>query len=319
MITQSPATIREWGGEIHRLLRFPVPTDKNWSAFNPSIAEGPEGYLILIRSSNYLLNSKTGTLQLTRGADINSRLWLGDITEDLELQNLRPITFDHGEYKVTRGIEDARLVWRESGWEFTAVMLEPEHTTLSRLCLYTLDVDNVHATLVRQLEAPDPERAEKNWIPPNTNTEKFDFIYGVTSTIKHGKLTRFQDSDEHPELLGLRGGSTMIDLNDGTGLAVVHRVDIKPYNKFDPTTFGIARGSIRYYTHHFARYNSDGLIIALTPEFIFDKPGIEYAGGLVQMGDKFIVSYGSEDVSAWLAEIPVERILGLLEPISGRY
>jgi predicted GH43/DUF377 family glycosyl hydrolase len=43
--------------------------------------------------------------------------------------------------------------------------------------------------------------------------------------------------------------------------------------------------------------------------------GVEFAAGLCEQGDDFLVSYGSKDVSCHIASMPKETVLKSLQPI----
>lgn len=116
--------ITQLGGTTGPLLRYPDKDDTDWSAFNPSIGWAePRGYAMLIRSSNYLLSKKTGAVRLNTGRDICTRTWFSEVSGDLSLDHLREVQFDHGSLSIKRGVEDARLFYRNGDWHFTAVML----------------------------------------------------------------------------------------------------------------------------------------------------------------------------------------------------
>jgi hypothetical protein len=50
-------------------------------------------------------------------------------------------------------------------------------------------------------------------------------------------------------------------------------------------------------------------------EFQFIGPGIEFAAGMVEMGDDLVVSFGKEDVSSHIAVIPRSMVLSNLKSV----
>ena len=64
-----------------------------------------------------------------------------------------------------------------------------------------------------------------------------------------------------------------------------------------------------------ARYDASGRLVALSPEFSFLEPGVEFGSGLVVRGKDLVLSFGSWDASAHLAVVPVEAALSWLEPV----
>jgi hypothetical protein len=101
-------------------------------------------------------------------------------------------------------------------------------------------------------------------------------------------------------------------------VAVVHSLYTKRIIWDNPKTFTKQGGLQKFYTHQFAKYNYKGEITHITPEFQFEHNGIEFAAGLVEKGDDFIVSYGKDDLSSHIAIIPKDIVLNSLEEIPYR-
>jgi predicted GH43/DUF377 family glycosyl hydrolase len=72
---------------------------------------------------------------------------------------------------------------------------------------------------------------------------------------------------------------------------------------------------MRFYVHYFANYDERGFLIKISKGFIFEHMGVEFAAGLCEQGDDFLVSYGSKDVSSHIASMPKETVLKSLQPI----
>lgn len=304
-------TITDLGGEVKILLRQTDPVDRNWSALNPSIARGPDGTLMMmIRSSNYTIHDD-GIIRVATGGKIRSRNWLCRVDpEDLSIHDLREIGI-FGKY-MTRGAEDARLFHRESGWYFTAVMFDPPELAYARMALFSLDMDRNEARMLKILPGVDDEKPEKNWMTPDVRSPHFDYVYSATQTYKDGKVV-----GNPSERFGfLRGGSGLVLQEDGTYLAVVHDMLDKTEKKMDPSGMMVRHIYSRWYRHYFARYSAEGHLIALSEPFIFKRPGIEFASGMVEHDGNLIISYGARDVYACLARIPKETVCGLLNPTS---
>lgn len=266
---------------------------------------------MLIRSSNYWIDQKSGQTLLTMGSHIMTRTWFAKLDENLEIVSHHEVKFDHGNLYISRGVEDARLFWRD-GWMFTAVMLEKGHTPRCRIVEYRLDEKTMTATLVRKLDTPTPDRPEKNWMAPSVETSAFDYIYSPQQTYQDGKLHPISDAPE----VDARGGSGLLLQEDGTYLAVVHRADVNEFNVWEPNRFLHEKRSIRNYTHLFARYSAEGRLIGLSDEFVFQSEGIEFAAGLVEWGSNLAISYGKADIASNLAVIPKSAVIELTRPMS---
>jgi hypothetical protein len=139
-------------------------------------------------------------------------------------------------------------------------------------------------------------------LSPEPN-EYFDWIYGPTSTIKDKKMITHMNDNQ--EIASLRGSSNLYPLEDGTYLAVVHRL----------FTRTIVNNAHRFYVHYFAKYDKKGKIIALSRGFIFENRGTEYAAGLTTQGETFLISYGSSDVSSHIAILPQKLVFASLLPV----
>ena len=295
------------GGEISRVLRFPVG-GINWSAFNPSICRGGDGSIgMTIRSSNYVLDPTNGRLSVSTGKHVISRLFFCFVDEQtLELGELIEFAID-SPIQLKRGVEDARLFWRDGGWQVTVVILE-DHTPYARLWRFSLDLENKVARFIEAMEGPEPKRVEKNWIAVADGTsEHFDYIYSSTAVYKDGEVVGIPDA---PYGHSLRGGSSLILDEDGKSyISVVHRTYGHKIYGYNPATFSMGFDYLRYYTHQFAKWDLTGKLIGLTDEFVFKEKGIEYAAGLIRRGDEYVISFGRWDVSTWLARIPCKSVV----------
>jgi hypothetical protein len=120
---------------------------------------------------------------------------------------------------------------------------------------------------------------------------------------------------ENLEIAGLRGNTNLLDLGDGTYLALNHILYTRKTRTYDQRMFGMRDGLYKNYTHVFVRYDERGRLIAMGDEFQFIGPGIEFAAGLVEMGDDLVVSFGKEDVSSHIAVIPRSMVMSNLKSI----
>jgi hypothetical protein len=118
-----------------------------------------------------------------------------------------------------------------------------------------------------------------------------------------------------PKSRKVRGGSNLWSLSDGSYLAVVHNTHFEQIEYFDPTRFGMCTSRLRNYEHMFAKYDSFGKLVALSPGFQFIGYGVEFAIGLVVKGSDVIVSFGRNDIASYLAKISLEKVLEMLEEV----
>ena len=73
--------------------------------------------------------------------------------------------------------------------------------------------------------------------------------------------------------------------------------------------------SIRTYIHRFATYDENGKLLGLGPRFKLSDARIEFAAGMVLVGDDILVSYGYKDVASYLGKINLQRVLDGIEEV----
>ncbi len=303
---KSAPTIHRLGGEIKNVRRLADPDIKEWSATNLSIGyHESTGYIGMLRSGNYVI-TPLGKYEVVTGDIIRSKIYISELDpETYKLTDLRMLDVEKisKEGPLRRGLEDPKLFWRDSAWHFTCVTMEKGHTEKARMAICRLSDDLKSIVSFEKFDGIDAHRPEKNWMVSPEPNEYFDWIYGPTSTIKDNKMiTHLTDNQQ---IASLRGNSNLYPLEDGTYLAVVHRL----------YTRTITNNNHRFYVHYFAKYDKQGKIIGLSRGFIFENRGTEFAAGLTTQGDNFLISYGSKDVSSHIAILPQELVLKSLLPI----
>jgi hypothetical protein len=315
-----PPLFSDLGGHIWRIRRFADDADKRWSAFNPSIAYSPtEGYVVMFRSSNYFLDPKMGNAVPTIDSRIKNRLWIANLSKDFEVveSTMREIKFPDPQIEFKRGVEDARLYWRNGGWEFSAGLIETISEMKPRLAVFrinTFKLDGDTASLTSLLNEGELQKVEKNWMPTYEVNPNFDFIYGPNAVYRHGGGP-LKVREVVSEIEGVRGGSPLWLLDSGDYLAIVHTCKTSLVTRYNPRLFGVETVKVRSYFHHFVKYNSKGVLTGISEEFIFEEGGIEYAAGLVIDRDNVIVSYGKKDVASYLAKIKLSKVLEMIKNV----
>lgn len=314
------SSFSDLGGEIWRIRRFADESDKRWSAFNPSIAYSPvEGYVVMFRSSNYFLDPKMGNAVPTIDSRIRNRLWIANLSDDFQVieSTMREVKFPDPEIEFKRGVEDARLYWRDGGWEFSAGLIEQISEMKPRLAIFrinTFKLDGETATLTKLLDEGDLQKVEKNWMPTYETNPNFDFIYGPNAIYKYG-TGRVKVREMVPEISELRGGSPLWLLDSGEYLTILHRCVTTLVTRYNPRLFGVETVKVRSYVHCFAKYSYEGVITGVSDNFIFDEGGIEYSSGLVVHKDDVIVSYGKKDVASYLGKIKLTKVLEMIKDV----
>jgi hypothetical protein len=279
-------SLTELGGVVWPIDTAPVPR-----AFNPAIARDALGRLAVVaRVSNYSLDTKYGIVTIPSGnRSVTNATYFSFLDSNLIPIKWQKLSFSD-EPKLSRGVEDARLLLRGTEWFLSTVMLET-HTPRARVAVYSLD-NNLHASHVRTYEGKLPLRPEKNWMTKlESNFNDFKFV---------------------SELPGdLRGGSSLISWGDGY-LALCHKTYIKKNKYYNPRTFGAHEGSERTYTHVFVEFGPDLAIKSVSKEFFLVSRGIEFGTGLLQLEDDLLLSFGKNDKESWfgkISELKVKKML----------
>lgn len=307
-------TIRDLGGHIIDLIRYPNEKEPQWGATNASIGfNGKSVYAVTLRSSNYVITDQ-GEYRVTEGGFIKNRVYYSELDRDLKLKKLRRIDFDGLEVSFKRVPEDAKLFYRD-GWYFTCVVMEREHTPVARMAICKLNTRTNKVTDVTLYPGQKPDRPEKNWMVPYKPSAYFDWVYGANRVLVGETLNIWMT--DHPQVDQLRGSSNLIqDPEDEDGyIAVMHRTFFTETNPYVGTTFGTKRIQRRNYIHYFVRFDKFGYITELSDGFQFYKPGVEFAAGLALRGKDALISFGRNDVSSHIAVLPIDTVLKSFNPV----
>lgn len=306
-------TIADLGGKTKKIRRLVDKSDLDWSTFNPSIAYSvKDGYICILRSANYFYND-LGHTQLTVENVVRNKMYLARLNSDFEVTKLIQIFCIDGP-KQKRGSEDARLYQRNGDWYFHAVMRE-EHSPNPRIISCRLDINSGTANFIKKYDFEGYQPIEKNWMLPSTKENpNFEFIYNLNAVVKTDNplvLNRFQK----PKLSEVRGGTGLFELEDGSYIAACHILYYEKRQGFSQTRFAYHQGVMRLYTHVFVKFNNLGEPTHMSDEFYFDRPQLEFAAGITDYQNQFVISYGVKDLSANLAFIDKETVYKMLKPI----
>jgi hypothetical protein len=307
--------VKEMGGKILDLANFIDKKDTRWYATNPSIAHSPKhGYAITLRSTNYYIDKETGMFKITDGDQIKSTIWYSELDKNFKIKKLRKIDVSRIPIPIVRGLEDPKLFWKDDKWYFTAVFFEPGYVNVPKMCLCILDTDTNSVVDFSLFSGPEMNRMEKNWMFPSENNDHFDFIYSANAKIKKNIMTTVIMNNV--ELDDLRGNSNLLKINDEQYLAILHKKYILKTNWFADEKGQMQPAGIKDYQHYFGLYDKYGKLLSLSTPFRFMSPGVEFAAGLSEYKDNYIVSFGKEDVSSHLAFIPKKSLTNIMRVLN---
>ena len=282
-------------------IRLDVSPD--WPTFNPTIAPDGDGFRLIVRTSNYLLENGRYVC-LTDDPAIQTQNYMLTLDGQLEVTGLAPLTEgDNGPPRHpsrVRGYEDCRLIQVDGTWFATATVRDHNPQERCEIALLRLDGSHIEQTTV--LAGPVPGRHEKNWMP-FLNGSTLYFLYSCDPTVvvacdpPDGRLEIVSQSSGPPRAAGLRGGSQGVPVDDGV-LFVVHEV--------------AERSGMRAYPHRFVLLDHDWRLAGISPAFTLRGHEIEFCAGLARRGDDLLLTFGVGDRSAGLAVVSAEAALGLL-------
>lgn len=283
--------------------------DPGMRYFNPSIAWHDKELYISIRSCNFAVE-KNGKWYLRDGSAYSKTdVIYGLLDPDtLEIGETGKLELSKDTPLITKlaGLEDVRLFSRKDGMH--CIGFESDRITRS--------LHNASATLaeylikgnelkyLRTLEKTSDKIVEKNWSPTDVPTKAFDFTYSPTQVWKDGEVIGT------PYTGDIHGGSQLLKQKDGTFLSLVHdkqlnRLLNRPgvYDKY-------------VYRHYLARHGKDGIITHLTKPFNFGThENIEFASGMVEHDNQFIISAGVRDCKFLIARISKDKLVNMLEEV----
>ncbi len=304
-------TISDLGGEAHLVRRYAMPSNKNWSAFNPSIIlSDKEEYWIAFRASNYIFSDTRISVRLTAGNRVRNKMFLVRLKDDwsFDEDTIKEITVDNVREDVVRGLEDPRLFWDGVSYCISSTYLEKDNPVarISKIRLKSLEDPEV---LSMEVYSSPNNQVEKNWMPVQ-DTESF--IYDYCSVFTNEEIVKHDVSKEYETF---RGGTQVIPFGDGTSVGLVHEIYSVVVRGANPVTFS-STTKIRNYSHRFVRYNKDLKPIQCSNNFIFVKEGIEFASGIAPTKDGFVISLGRSDLASYVATISKENLLATLKDLN---
>lgn len=104
-----------------------------------------------------------------------------------------------------------------------------------------------------------------------------------------------------PRYEGLRGGTQLVRVDDGSWLGIGHEM------KF-------ANGK-KYYWHVFYLVDAQGVMMAVSEPMKLASNGIEFAAGMAVDGDRVVVSFGVDDMASRLGETRLSAVMERLQKI----
>ena len=200
------------------------------------------------------------------------------------------------------GLEDCRIVRWDGKLYMTGVRRDLDTVGTGRMELSEIEISESGVKEVAQYRIPAPGNnqsyCEKNWMPildlpfhyvkwtNGTEIVKYDIQTNTTTTVKS---VNWKDLG----CVDLRGGSQVIPLGD-YHFCLNHETFLfqSEQNRKD----GI-------YKHRFTVWDKDWNIIKVSPQFSFLNAEIEFAVGMCEYGDDYLMTFGFQDNAAYLLRV----------------
>ena len=306
----------ENGGSIHPLI-IPASDLRGPSITNPSIYNDNGRILVNLRNINYTLyHSEKKKFEHHWGPlvyihpenDLRLRTWnfMCEMDENMGIKSYHRIDtskFPDKELWEFVGLEDARIV-RWDGKLYTCGVrrdLDTIGTGRMELCEIEITEDGVKEINQYRIPTPGDNKSycEKNWMPildmpyhfvkwtNGTEIVKYDIEKGTTEI---AKLVDYKELG----CIDLRGGSQVIPFGDGYRFCLNHE------------TFLFKSEQDRKdgkYRHRFVVWDKDWNIVKVSPRFSFLKAQIEFAVGMCEYGNDYLITFGFQDNAAYLLRV----------------
>lgn len=282
---------------------------EGYAITNPSVAFAGGRRHVALRAVNYRIR-EDGTYAFD--GVVHTRNVLAELDDHDAIVDPRP--FVHGEgveegAGLVRGFEDCRIFALPTGsataWWAVANRSHPLSPSLRAMFLLRLEIDEREAR-VREaihLHGFGDHLHQKNWMPVVRDREAL-LVYSVDPTVilrpdlasgrcevasRNGAPIRGDD---------LRGGSGLVEVDDGGWIAFVHGV--------------LEEGPPRRYFHRLVRFDPDLVLTSASPPFLMRGRRLEFVAGCARDGDDLVVTWGEDDARGWVGRMPVTTALDLI-------
>lgn len=251
---------------------------------SPSILKIEDGYLVNLRSVNYMINEHGNYIPLDDDKIVKTDNYLLKLDENFN--QVRCTKFV--EQTVTQkyqshvtGMEDIRLI---DGETFFCNNSESNEKRIPLIYYGKFNSENGIISEFINLNVGEV-KCEKNWLPFYKNGELY-FVYKIfpLTIYKYEKpITKIPTNNIFPNA-GFRGSGGMIPYKGGY-LGTIHQVYYPPKTP-------------RKYLHRFIWMNYDFTIGKFSKPFFFDSIGVEYTLSLCHSSKGLLIPYSNMDNTA---------------------
>lgn len=308
----------ENSGSIYPLI-IPSKDLKGPALTNPSIYNDNGKILVNLRNINYTLyHSEKNIFEHHWGPlvyihpenDLHLRTWnyMCEVDENMQIKSYHQIDtskFPDKQLWEFVGLEDARIVRWDGKLYITGVRRDLDPTGIGRMELSELEITGNGVKEVAQYRIPIPgdddslEYCNKNWMPI------LDMPYHYVKWTNGTHIVRY-DKEQNKTYsviekgwkdlgcIDLRGGSQVIRLDSNHRFCLNHETYLtrSEQDRKDGT-----------YRHRFVVWDNDWNIVKVSKQFSFLSAEIEFAVGMCEYGDDYLITFGFQDNAAYLLKV----------------
>ena len=305
-------------GSIHPLM-IPSKDIKGTALTNPSIYVDGDKLLVNLRNINYTLyHSEKRKFEHPWGPlvyihpenDLHLRTWniMCEMNDDMSIKSYHHIDtskFPNKELWEFVGLEDCRIVRWDDKLYMTGVRRDLDTIGTGRMELSEIEITENGVKEINQHRIPTPGHhvnegsyCEKNWMPildmpfhfvkwtNGTEIVKYDIQTNTTETV----LVR---DWKNIGTIDLRGGSQVITFGE-------YRMCLTHETFLSRSPAGRKDG---LYRNRFVVWDKDWNIVKVSRQFSFMNAEIEFAVGICEYGDDYLMTFGFQDNAAYLLRV----------------
>jgi hypothetical protein len=305
----------ENGGSIHPLL-IPSQDLKGPSLTNPSIYLDGDRILVNLRNINYTLyHSEKKKYEHPWGPlvyihpendwKLRTKNIMCEYDENMQLKwyhHIDTSDFPDKELWDFVGLEDSRIVRWDEKLYICGVRRDLDTVGTGRMELSELEIGDGYVKEISQHRIPIPGEndsyCEKNWMPIVDMPYHFVKWTNGTEVVLYNieNNTTDQVALKHWKDLGcidLRGGSQVLPFGEGH-MALCHETYLTRSEQ--DRKDGI-------YRHRFIVWDKNWDIVQVSPQFSFLEGEIEFAVGMTEYKDDYLITFGFQDNASYLLRV----------------
>jgi hypothetical protein len=310
----------ENGGSIHPLL-IPSHDLKGPSLTNPSIYLDGNTILVNLRNINYTLyHSEKKKYEHPWGPlvyihpendwKLRTKNIMCEYDENMQLKwyhHIDTSNFPDKELWDFVGLEDARIVRWDGNLYICGVRRDLDTIGTGRMELSEIEINNGYVKEVSQHRIPTPgandSYCEKNWMPIIDMPYHFVKWTNGTEVVRYNIESNTTDQvvlKQWRDLgcIDLRGGSQVLPFGEGH-IALCHETYLTRSEQ--DRKDGI-------YRHRFIVWDKNWDIVQVSPQFSFLEGEIEFAVGMTEYKEDYLITFGFQDNASYLLRVNKELV-----------